>query len=44
MSEALLVPLYSPRRLALRRAEVDGIGLPIDVYRVDLSQLRRRDR
>ncbi len=42
--EALLVPLYAPRRVALRRAEVDGIGLPIDVYRVDLAGLRRVTR
>ena len=39
--EALIVPLYSPRRIALHRREVDGIALPIDVYRVDLTSLRR---
>jgi hypothetical protein len=42
--EALIVPLYAPRRIALRRADVDGIDLPIDVYRVDLTGLRRVPR
>ncbi|HEX6813090.1 MAG TPA: ABC transporter substrate-binding protein [Planctomycetota bacterium] len=40
-AEALIVPLYSPRRVALRTAGVDGISLGIDVYRVDLTGLRR---
>lgn len=40
-AEALVVPLYSPRRVVLRTAGVDGIGLGIDVYRVDLTGLRR---
>jgi len=35
--EALIVPLYVPHRVALRRAEVDGVRLGTDVYRVDLS-------
>lgn len=40
-AEALIVPLYSPHRVALRVAGVDGIGLGIDVYHVDLTSLRR---
>ena len=42
--EALIVPLYAPRRLALRRVDVDGIVLPIDVYRVDLTGVHRTTR
>lgn len=40
-SEALIVPLYAPRRLALRRKEITGIVLPIDAYRVDLHAIHR---
>jgi ABC-type transport system substrate-binding protein len=43
-SEALIVPLYAPRRVALRRADIDGIVLPIDVYRVDLAGVHRQAR
>jgi hypothetical protein len=39
--QALIVPLYVPNRVALRTADVDGIGLGPDVYRVDLTRLRR---
>lgn len=39
--EALLVPLYSPRRVALRRATIDGVGLDLDCYRVDLAGVHR---
>lgn len=42
--EALLVPLYVPHRVALRRTTIDGIGLGPDVYHVDLTALRRVDR
>src|SRR5690606_39788160 len=40
--EALIVPLYSPFRIALCKRDVDGIVLGNDVYRVDLTGLRRR--
>lgn len=39
--EALLVPLYAPHRVALRRADIEGIGLDLDCYRADLTGLRR---
>jgi hypothetical protein len=42
--DALIVPLYSPHRVALHRREVDGIRLGSDVYRVDLSGLHWRER
>lgn len=46
--EALVVPLYVPWRVAIARADVQGIGLGPDVYHVDLTGLRRvtvdRDR
>ncbi len=41
---ALLVPLYAPRRIAVRSVAIDGIGLGPDIYRVDLTQLRRGSR
>lgn len=38
---ALVVPLYAPRRIAVRSVHIDGIGLGPDIYRVDLTGLRR---
>jgi ABC-type transport system substrate-binding protein len=38
--EVLIVPLYSPWRVALRTAAVDGVALSPDVYRVGLESLR----
>lgn len=43
-AEALIVPLYAPHRIVLRRAEVLGIGLDLDCYRVDLSRVERTTR
>ena len=40
--DVLMIPLYVPRRIALHTAEVEGLRLGIDVYRVDLTGLRRR--
>lgn len=39
--EVLIVPLYSPHRVVLRRAAIEGIGLDLDCYRADLTGLRR---
>ncbi|HEX5052241.1 MAG TPA: ABC transporter substrate-binding protein [Planctomycetota bacterium] len=39
--EALMVPLYSPHHLAVRSVSIDGIELGPDIYRVDLTKLRR---
>ncbi len=38
--QALVVPLYSPHRIAVRSKHVEGIGLGADLYRVDLTELR----
>lgn len=43
-AEVLIVPLYAPHRLVLRRADVDGIGLDLDCYRADLSRIHRTQR
>lgn len=43
-AEVLIVPLYAPHRIVLRRAEVQGIGLDLDCYRVDLSRVERSSR
>jgi nickel transport system substrate-binding protein len=40
--QALVIPLYAPRRLAVLRAEVDGLRLDHDIYAIDLTGLRRR--
>jgi ABC-type transport system substrate-binding protein len=40
-AEALTVPLYVPRRIALRRAGIDGIRLGPDVYHADFDHLHR---
>ena len=37
----LIVPLYVPWRVALRRSDLDGIRLGPDVYHVDLEHLQR---
>ena len=39
--QALLVPLYAPRRFAIYRSGISGIRLPLDPYRLDLDELRR---
>ena len=39
--QALIVPLYSPFRVALHTAGVEGIRLGCDVYSVDLTGFRR---
>ncbi|MBL9077866.1 MAG: ABC transporter substrate-binding protein [Planctomycetes bacterium] len=39
--QALLVPLYAPHHLAIHAADVDGVALGPDLYRVDLTRLRR---
>ena len=39
--EALLVPLYVPKRLALIRAGVTGLRLDHDLYHLDLSAVRK---
>jgi hypothetical protein len=39
--EALIVPLYSPWRVALHTAGVEGIRMGPDLYAVDLTGLRR---
>lgn len=39
--QVLIVPLYVPWRVALRRSDVDGIGLGPDVYHADFSRVRR---
>jgi len=41
--QALIVPLYSPHRMAIRAAAVEGVVLGPDLYRVDLRGLRRVD-
>ena len=42
-TEAIVVPLYAPWRVAVHRADVDGIRLGPGVYSVDLTGLRRDD-
>ncbi|MCA8953420.1 MAG: hypothetical protein KDE27_28160, partial [Planctomycetes bacterium] len=42
--QALIVPLYSPRHIAVHTAAIDGIGLGPDIYRVDLTNLHRVER
>ncbi len=45
MDEAvLMVPLYVPRRVAVRTIDVDGVGIGPDLYRVDLTRLHRAVR
>jgi ABC-type transport system substrate-binding protein len=39
--QALIVPLYSPNRIALHTKAVDGIKLSCNVYSVDLTGLHR---
>jgi len=40
--ELLMVPLYAPRRIALRTAAVAGLRLGSDLYHVDLTALHRQ--
>lgn len=40
-ARCLIVPLYSPHRIALHTAAVDGIRLDCNVYHVDLTGLHR---
>jgi nickel transport system substrate-binding protein len=38
--DALVIPLYAPRRFAICRAGIEGTGLPLDAYRIELKHLR----
>jgi ABC-type transport system substrate-binding protein len=40
-ADASIVPLFVPDRLALRRRGIEGLVLDHDIYRLDLSALRR---
>ena len=43
-ARCLIVPLYSPQRVVLHTAAVDGIRLDCNVYHVDLTGLHRTGR
>ncbi len=36
----MVVPLYVPDRIALRRRELQGLSLDVNGYEIDLTRLR----